>query len=56
MIVEILPEFIISLTGFLFFLSKDNKEGFEHLENDIDSLVKFTLNCAKKIIYGISIW
>lgn len=48
MIVEILPEFIISLTGFLFFLSKDNKEGFEHLENDIDSLVKFTLKLCKE--------
>lgn len=47
-IVEILPEFIISLTGFLFFLSKDNKEGFEQLENDIDSLVKFTLKLCKE--------
>lgn len=47
-ILEILPEFIISLTGFLFFLLKDNKDGFEHLENDIDSLVKFTLKLCKE--------
>lgn len=47
MVLDIMSEFVLSLSGFLFFFARDNQEGFEALEKNINSLIDFTLKIAQ---------
>lgn len=47
--IELLPEFIFSITGFLFFLNEELEESFTKIENYFDLLTDLAFNLIKNI-------
>jgi len=51
LLIDIVPEFVMSMIGFLFFLIRNNEEAFKLIENHLDLLVNLSLDLSK-VIYN----